>query len=171
MNTYYLVPEAEYHAPQKQLDFDSVTGNIVSDSHLSEYDRAVALQASLSKYLNVTKAGKGALEKEKLKAVVLELLRDMRQVPLVPPPVPLPVPSPVPPPVPPLAPPPRTPFKSPAILGTFLSPPPPPAIHQYNTDDESDDADQTVLPKWLAHTAAAAKITLTAKRGGWIPRN
>ena len=131
MNTYYLVPEAEYHAPQKQLDFDSVTDSIVNDSHLSEYDRAVALHSSLSKYLNITKAGKGDLEKEKIKALVLELLQDLQQA-AVPP-----VPSPAPPQ-------PRTPFKSPAILGTFLSPPPPLAIHQYNTDDESDDPDKTV---------------------------
>ena len=145
MNTYYLVPEGEYHASQKQLDFDSVTDSIVSDSHLSEYDRAVALQATLSKYLNVTKAGKGSLEKEKLKAVVLELLQDMQQAAVSP--VPPPAPSPLPLHVPRQ---PRTPFKSPPILGTFLSPPPPPAIHQYNTDDESDDADKTVLPKRLA---------------------
>ena len=171
MNTYYLLPEGEYHAPQKQLDFASVTDSIVNDSHLSEYDRAVALQASLSKYLNVTKAGKGALEKEKIKALVLELLQDMQQVPPVPPPAPPPVPPPAPPSVQSPGPPSRTPFKSPAILGTFLSPPPPLAIHQYNTDDESDDPDKTVLPKRLAHTAAAAKIAQTAKRGGWISRD
>ena len=105
---------------------------------------------------------------------MLELLQDMRQVPPVPPPVPLPVPSPVPPPVPPLALTPRTPFKSPAILGTFLSPPPPPAIHQYNTDDESDDPDRTVLPPRTAHTVAASKIreqSKTKRGGGWITRN
>ena len=139
MNTYYLFSEAEYHAPQKQLDFDSVTDSIVNDSQLSEYDRAVALQASLSKYLNVTKAGKDTLEKEKLKALVLELLQDMQQVP----PMPTPAPPPAPPSVPLPVPPSRTPLELPAILGTFLSPPPPIAIHQYNTDDESDDPDKT----------------------------
>ena len=165
MNTYYLVPEAEYGLPHAVQNFDSATDSIINDSNLNDYDRAIALQDSLSKYLNATRTGQkqGSLEKEKLKTVLLELLKDL-QIPQPPPP---PTPLPPPPPRRPL----QTPFKTPQILGTFLSPPPPPAIHQYNTDDESHDPDKTVLPKRLAHTAAAAKIAQTAKRGGWISRN
>ena len=159
MNTYYLVPEAEYRIPHAVQNFNSVTDSIINDSHLNDYDRAIALQESLSKYLNATRTGQkeGSLDKEKLKTVALELLKDLQ------------IPQPPPPPT--LRRPLQTPFKPPQILGTFLSPPPPPAIQQYNTDDKSDDPDKTVLPKRLAHTAAAAKIAQTAKRGGWISRN
>jgi len=167
MNTYYLVPEAEYRLPYPVQNFDSATDSIINDSHLNDYDRAIALQDSLSKYLNATRTGQkeGSLDKEKLKTVVLELLKDL-QIPQPPPP---PTPLPPPPPRRPL----QTPFKTPQILGTFLSPPPP-AIHQYNTDDESDDPDKTVLPPRTAHTVAASKIREQSKikrGGGWITRN
>ena len=166
MNTYYLVPEAEYRLPYPVQNFDSATDSIINDSHLNDYDRAIALQDSLSKNLNATRTGQkeGSLDKEKLKTVVLELLKDL-QIPQPPPPTPLPPP----PPRRPL----QTPFKTPQILGTFLSPPPP-ATHQYNTDDESDDPDKTVLPPRTAHTVAASKIREQSKTkggGGWITRN
>ena len=109
--------------------------------------------------MNATRTGQkeGSLDKKKLKTVVLELLKDLQ------------IPQPPPPPRRPL----QTPFKTPQILGTFLSPPPP-AIHQYNTDDESDDPDKTVLPPRTAHTVAASKIreqSKTKRGGGWITRN
>ena len=168
MNTYYLVPEAEYRLPYPVQNFDSATDSIINDSHLNDYDRAIALQDSLSKYLNATRTvqKEGSLDKEKHKTVVLELLKDL-QIPQPPPP-----PTALPPPTPrrPL----KTPFKRPQILGTFLSPPPPATIHQYNTDDESDDPDRTVLPPRIAHTVAASKIieqSKTKRGGGWITRN
>ena len=106
MNTYYLVPEAEYRIPHAVQNFHSATDSIINDSHLNDYDRAIALQDSLSKYLNATRTGRkeGSLDKEKLKTVVLELLKDL-QIPQPPPP----------PPRRPL----QTPFKTPQILGTF----------------------------------------------------
>ena len=166
MNTYYLVPEAAYRLPHAVQNFDSATDSIINDSQLNDYDRAIALQDSLIKYSNATRTGQkeGSLDKEKLKTVVLELLKDL-QIPQPPPPTPLPPP----PPRRPL----QTPFKTPQILGTFLSPPPP-AIHQYNTDDESDDPDRAVLPPRTAHTVAASKIreqSKTKRGGGWITRN
>ena len=163
MNTYYLVPEAEYRLPHPVQNFDSTTDSIINDSRLNDYDRAIALQDSLSKYLNATRTGQkeGSLDKEKLKTVVLELLKDLQ------------IPQPPPPPTA-LPPPPRrplqTPFKTPQILGTFLPPPPPSQV----TDDESDEPDKTVLPPRTAHTVAASKIreqSKTKRGGGWITRN
>ena len=161
MNTYYLLPEAEYRLPYPVQNFDSATDSIINDSHLNDYDRAIALQDSLSKYLNATRTGQkeGSLDKEKPKTVVLELLKDLQIPQLPPPPRPLPPRRPL-----------QTPFKTPQILGTFLPPPPPSQV----TDDESDEPDKTVLPPRTARMVASSKIrklSRTKRGGGWITRN
>ena len=111
MNTYYLVPSAEYQQTKKR-GFDEITAGIVSNPQLDEYQRVVALQESLNKFLNM----KPTYDKDKVKAVVKEVLSDVKP------------PTPQPQPKPQLQPKYHTPMKIPPILGTFLSTPPPPPV-------------------------------------------
>ena len=99
MNTYYLVPSAEYQQTKKR-GFDEITEGIVTNPQLDEYQRAVALQESLNKFLNM----KPTYDKHKVKAVVKEVLADMK------PPTPQPQPRPQP----------KYPTPMKTILGTFL---------------------------------------------------
>ena len=85
MNTYYLVPSAEYQQTKKR-GFDEITEGIVTNPQLGEHQRAVALQESLNKFLNM----KPTYGKHKVKAVVKEVLADMK------PPTPQPQPKPQP---------------------------------------------------------------------------
>ena len=158
MNTYYLVSSAEYQHTKKR-GFDEITEGIVTNPQLDEYQRAVALQQSLNKFLNM----KPTYDKDKVKAVVKEVLADMK------PPTPQPQPKPQPKY--------HTPMKIPPILGTFLSPPPPPVKPQtpYHTDDsdnEEDDDDDKPSPRAAALKATQQHQDTSKKRGGaWVSRN
>ena len=157
MNTYYLVSSAEYQQTKKR-GFVEITEGIVTNTQLDEYQRAVALQESLNKFLNM----KPTYDKLKVKAVVKEVLADMK------------------PPTPQLQPRPQpkyhTPMKIPPILGTFLSPPPPPAKPQtpYHTDDSDneDDDDDKPSPRAAALKASQQLQDLSKTKGGvWISKN
>ena len=73
MNTYYLVSSAEYQQTKKR-GFDEITEGIVTNPQPDEYQRAVALQESLNKFLNM----KPTYDKDKLKVMVKEVLSDMK---------------------------------------------------------------------------------------------
>ena len=106
MNTYYLVPSAEFQQT-KTRGFDEITEGIVTNPQLDEYQRAVALQESLNKFLNM----KPTYDKDKVKAVVNEVLADMK--PSTPQPQQQTKPKY------------HTPMKIPPIPGILLSSPPP----------------------------------------------
>ena len=76
MNTYSLVPAAEYHPKVPRRDFDGITESIMSNPQLDEYQRAVALQESLNKFLNISRTreepNKQDVDMNKVKAVVDE---------------------------------------------------------------------------------------------------
>ena len=162
MNTYYLVPSAEFQQT-KTRGFDEITEGIVTNPQLDEYQRAVALQESLNKFLNM----KPTYDKHKVKDLVKEVLADMK------PPTPQPQPRPQPKY--------HTPMKIPPILGTFLSPPPPPAKPQtpYLTDDsdnedddDDDDDDDKPSPRAAALKASQQLQDMSKKKGGvWISKN
>ncbi len=77
MNTYYLVPAIEYENPVlrniNRSDFDSTTERIVNNPYLDEYQRGVALQGALTKYLN---KGKKSDEKDDIKALLKDVLKE-----------------------------------------------------------------------------------------------
>ncbi len=77
MNTYYLVPSVEYEQPVlrhiNRSDFDSTTERIVNNPHIDEYQRGVALQQALTKYLN---KGKKKDEKDEIKALLKDVLKE-----------------------------------------------------------------------------------------------
>ena len=160
MNTYYLVSSAEYQQTKKR-GFDEITEGIVTNPQLDEYQRAVALQESLNKFLNM----KPTYDKHKVKAVLKEVLADMK------PHTPVPQPQ-------------QTyhrPMKTPPIPLTFLSPPPPPPVKPqtpYHTDDsdneenDDDDDDDKPSPRAPALKATQQLQDMSKKKGGvWISKN
>ena len=159
MNTYYLVSSAEYQQTKKR-GFDEITEGIVTNPQLDEYQRAVALQESLNKFLNM----KPTYDKHKVKALVKEVLADMK--PSTPQPQPRPQPKY------------HTPMKTPPILGTFLSPPTSPPVkpqtpcHTDDSDSEDDDDDEKPSPRAAASKATQQLQDMSKKKGGaWISKN
>ena len=153
MNTYYLVPSVEYQQT-KTRGFEEVTQGIVTNPQLDEYQRAVALQESLNKFLNM----KPTYDKDKVKSVVKEVLADMK--PSTPQPQPQTKPKY------------HTPMKIPQILGTFLSspppPPPPPVKTQtpYHTDDSDNEDGNDKPPPRTAALKATQQLQDTSKKRG-----
>ena len=162
MNTYYLVPSAEFQQT-KRRGFDEITEGIVTNPQLDEYQRAVALQESLNKFLNM----KPTYNKDRLQVMVKEVLSDMKPT------------TPQPKPKPQLQPKYHTPIKIPTIFGTFLSTPPPPVKHQtpYHTDDsdnegDDDDDDDKPSPRAADLKASQQLQDMSKKKGGvWISKN
>ena len=146
----------------KKRGFDEITEGIVTNPQLDEYQRAVALQESLNKFPNM----KPTYDKHKVKAVVKEVLADMK------PPTPQPQQQ--------TKPKYHTPMKIPPILGTFLSPPPTPATPQTpyhtddsdNEDDDDDDDDDKPSPRAAALKASQQLQDMSKKKGGvWTSKN
>ncbi len=77
MNPYYLVPSVGYEQPVlrniNRSDFDSTTERIVNNPRIDEYQRGVALQQALTKYLN---KGKKKDEKDEIKALLKDVLKE-----------------------------------------------------------------------------------------------
>ena len=155
MNTYYLVPSAEFQQT-KTRGFDEITQGIVTNPQLDEYQRAVALQESLNKFLNM----KPTYDKDKVKAVVKEVLADMK----------------------PTTPQPQqqnktkyyTPMKITPIPGTFLSPPTPQVSQQttYHLDDGEGDDSNPPPPRAASLKATQQLRSMSKKRGGaWRSKN
>ena len=86
MNTYYLVPSAEYNQTKVQKrDFDGITERIVTNPQLDEYQQAVALQESLNKFLNISRTRveprKQDIDMNRVKAVVDEMIQQKLTTP------------------------------------------------------------------------------------------
>jgi len=60
MNTYYLVPAADYDAmfSKAPKDFDAITSGVVNNPTLDEYAKAAALRDSLNTFLNMSQQNK-----------------------------------------------------------------------------------------------------------------
>ncbi len=82
MDTYYLVPVAEYDAPMKDSikstnEFDQVTENILKTSDITEDQRAAKLREALNLFLNHTRSHKEPepkLTENSIKDMVLKIL-------------------------------------------------------------------------------------------------
>ena len=156
MNTYYLVPSAEFQQT-KTRGFDEITQGIVTNPQLDDYQRAVALQESLNKFLNM----KPTYDKDKVKAVVKEVLADMK--PSTPQPQQQTKPKY------------HAPMKILTNPGTFISPPPPQVSQQttQHLDEGEDDYSNPPPPPKAASLKATQQLqSMSRTRGGaWISKN
>jgi len=135
MNTYYLVPAADYDAmfSKAPKDFDAITSGVVNNPTLDEYAKAAALRDSLNTFLNMSQQNKVPIA-----IPVISHTTASQAIPL-PPPIPQALPRSIMVPAPPIS-------------------PPPLSVQAEITDDDEDDFEpkRKVI---ISKSGVKAKIT------------
>ena len=133
----------------------------MSNPPLDEYQRAVALQESLNKFLNISRTreepNKQDMDMNKVKAVVDEMIQQQLTTPKKKAPRPSRAES--------------------TIIRRLVMPSTTNKQENSGTDDEGTEDEETLTKRRIAYDKAALQISKTAalgrrkKDGGWIPQN